>query len=81
MILRKYASPMTAFAQRHQCSKRFAVIDFGWMRIRGRVAWWIRGLAHIYFLIGVRNRLAVAHLFRLGPTGEALPATERPSSD
>ncbi len=40
--------------------KRYAVIDFGWVRIRGYVAWWIWGLAHIYFLIGMRNRLAVA---------------------
>ncbi len=40
--------------------KRAAVIDFGWLKVRGYLAWWIWGLAHIYFLIGVRNRLAVA---------------------
>jgi NADH dehydrogenase len=40
--------------------KRSAVIDFGWLTLRGHTAWWIWGLAHIYFLIGVRNRLAVA---------------------
>jgi NADH dehydrogenase len=40
--------------------KRSAIIDFGWIRIRGRIAWWIWGFAHIYFLIGVRNRLTVA---------------------
>ena len=40
--------------------KRAAVIDFGWIKLRGRLAWWIWGFAHIYFLIGVRNRLAVA---------------------
>ena len=40
--------------------KRSAVIDFGWLKLRGRIAWWIWGLAHIYFLIGLRNRLAVA---------------------
>lgn len=40
--------------------KRAAVIDFGWIRLRGRLAWWIWGLAHIYFLIGLRNRLTVA---------------------
>lgn len=40
--------------------KRAAVIDFGWLKLRGYVAWWVWGLAHIYFLIGVRNRLAVA---------------------
>ncbi|MEP6886172.1 MAG: NAD(P)/FAD-dependent oxidoreductase [Gammaproteobacteria bacterium] len=40
--------------------KRAAVIDFGWVKMRGRLAWWVWGLAHIYFLIGLRNRLAVA---------------------
>jgi NADH dehydrogenase len=40
--------------------KRSAVIDFGWIKIRGWIAWWLWGLAHIYFLIGLRNRLAVA---------------------
>jgi NADH dehydrogenase len=40
--------------------KRSAVIDFGRIKVRGWLAWWIWGLAHIYFLIGVRNRLAVA---------------------
>lgn len=40
--------------------KRAAVIDFGWMKLRGRIAWWTWGLAHIYFLIGLRNRLSVA---------------------
>jgi NADH:quinone reductase (non-electrogenic) len=40
--------------------KRLAVIDFGWIRLRGALAWWVWGLAHIYFLIGVRNRLSVA---------------------
>jgi len=40
--------------------RRAAVIDFGWIKVRGGLAWWLWGLAHIYFLIGVRNRLAVA---------------------
>jgi NADH dehydrogenase len=40
--------------------KRLAVIDFGGFKLRGAIAWWIWGLAHIYFLIGLRNRLAVA---------------------
>ena len=40
--------------------KRRAVIDFGWIKLRGAIAWWLWGLAHIYFLIGVRNRLSVA---------------------
>jgi NADH dehydrogenase len=40
--------------------KRAAVIDFGTIKLHGWLAWWIWGLAHIYFLIGMRNRLAVA---------------------
>lgn len=40
--------------------KRAAIIDFGWVKLKGRLAWWVWGLAHIYFLIGLRNRLAVA---------------------
>ena len=37
-----------------------AVIDFGWLRLKGWIAWWIWGIAHVYFLIGMRNRLLVA---------------------
>ncbi len=40
--------------------KRAAVTDFGWIKLKGYMAWWLWGLAHIYFLIGLRNRLAVA---------------------
>lgn len=40
--------------------KRAAVTDFGWIKLKGYFAWWLWGLAHIYFLIGLRNRLAVA---------------------
>ena len=40
--------------------RRSAVIDFGWCKLKGWVAWWAWGLVHIYFLIGLRNRLAVA---------------------
>jgi NADH dehydrogenase len=40
--------------------KQRAVIDFGWIKLRGAIAWWLWGFAHIYFLIGVRNRLSVA---------------------
>jgi NADH:quinone reductase (non-electrogenic) len=40
--------------------RKFAVVDLGWIRLSGRIAWFVWGLAHIYFLIGFRNRLAVA---------------------
>jgi NADH:ubiquinone reductase (H+-translocating) len=58
-------SPAGAFHYRHSGSlatigKRAAIIDFGWIKLRGRLAWWTWGLAHIYFLIGIRHRLSVA---------------------
>jgi NADH dehydrogenase len=54
-----------AFVYKHQGSlaqigKSRAVIDFGWIKLRGWLAWWIWGIAHIYFLIGLRTRLSVA---------------------
>jgi NADH dehydrogenase len=39
--------------------KRAAVVDFGWVKLTGRLAWWLWGFAHIYFLIGLRHRLTV----------------------
>ena len=53
------------FRYRHQGSlatigKSAAIIDFGWIKLRGWLAWWVWGLAHIYFLIGTRWRIAVA---------------------
>jgi len=40
--------------------RREAVADFGWLRLTGRIGWLLWSAAHIYFLIGFRNRLAVA---------------------
>ncbi len=37
-----------------------AIIDFGRIKLKGWIAWWIWGIAHIYFLIGTRSRFAVA---------------------
>ncbi len=36
-----------------------AIADLGWTRLRGRVAWLLWGVAHLYFLSGLRNRLSV----------------------
>ncbi len=36
-----------------------AIIDFGAIKLKGTLAWWLWGGAHIYFLIGARSRLAV----------------------
>ena len=53
------------FRYRHQGSlatigKRSAIIDFGRFKMKGTLAWWIWGIADIYFLIGTRSRFAVA---------------------
>jgi NADH dehydrogenase len=40
--------------------KRSAVLDFGWTKLTGGLAWWVWGIAHIYFLVDVKNRIFVA---------------------
>ncbi len=57
--------PLGDFRYRHQGSlatigRRAAIIDFGRFKLKGALAWWIWGIAHIYFLIGTRSRFAVA---------------------
>ena len=53
------------FAYRHEgdlatIGKWAAVFDRGRLHFTGWLAWWLWGVAHIFFLIGLRNRLAVA---------------------
>jgi NADH dehydrogenase len=40
--------------------RKKAVVQFRRIRLSGYLAWWLWSLAHIYFLIGFRNRLVVA---------------------
>jgi NADH dehydrogenase len=40
--------------------RRAAIIEFAGLQLKGWLAWWIWGIAHIYFLISLRNRLIVA---------------------
>lgn len=40
--------------------RKAAVIAFRRLRLKGWLAWWLWGIAHIYFLISLRNRLIVA---------------------
>jgi NADH dehydrogenase len=40
--------------------RRAAVADFGWLRMSGFPAWLLWSMAHIFFLIGFRNRIIVA---------------------
>ncbi|HET6520109.1 MAG TPA: NAD(P)/FAD-dependent oxidoreductase [Geminicoccaceae bacterium] len=36
-----------------------AVADFGWLRLKGVVAWLLWGFVHVFFLIDFRNRMRV----------------------
>tara|TARA_R110000868_G_scaffold124422_1_gene328977 strand:- start:528 stop:1799 length:1272 start_codon:yes stop_codon:yes gene_type:complete len=61
MISGKATKP---FRYRHQgnlatIGRKSAVIDFGKLEVRGFIAWLLWGAAHVYFLIGFRNRLMV----------------------
>jgi NADH dehydrogenase/putative oxidoreductase len=52
-----------AFAYRHLGSlatigRKAAVADFGFIKLWGAPAWWLWGLVHVGFLVGVRNRVA-----------------------
>ena len=54
----------TPFRYRHQgllatIGRHAAVVDLGRVRLSGLTAWWFWLLAHVYFLIGFRNRLVV----------------------
>jgi NADH:ubiquinone reductase (H+-translocating) len=60
----KGREPPVPFRYRHMgnlatIGRKSAVVDFGWLRLRGNPAWWLWGAAHIFFLIGFRNRLTV----------------------
>ena len=53
------------FSYRHQgdlatIGRKSAVIDLGGLRVSGWLAWLLWGAAHIFFLIGFRNRVMVA---------------------
>ena len=39
--------------------RKAAVIAYRKLRIKGRLAWWLWGAAHIYFLVSLRNRVIV----------------------
>lgn len=40
--------------------RKAAVADFGFLRLSGWLAWLLWSVAHVYFLIGFRNRVTVA---------------------
>jgi NADH dehydrogenase/putative oxidoreductase len=52
------------FAYRHLGSlatigRKAAVVDFGFLRLSGALAWWFWGAVHVGFLVDVRSRLSV----------------------
>ncbi|KKB09064.1 NAD(P)/FAD-dependent oxidoreductase [Devosia chinhatensis] len=57
------ATPLT-FRYRHAgdlatIGRSSAVIDFGRIKLKGWLAWWIWGFAHIYFLVETRTRIFI----------------------
>jgi NADH:ubiquinone reductase (H+-translocating) len=55
------ASPFTYrdFGSLATIGRKAAVVDFGRFHLTGFLAWLVWSLAHIWFLIGFRNRLVV----------------------
>jgi NADH dehydrogenase FAD-containing subunit len=56
--------PAPSFRYRHYgnlatIGRSHAVIDFGWWRARGLLAWLLWSTIHVYFLVGFRNRFSV----------------------
>ena len=52
-----------AFKYRHLGSlatigRKAAVVDFGVVKLWGAPAWWLWGIVHVGFLVGLRNRVA-----------------------
>jgi len=55
--------PPSAFRYRHLGSlatigRKAAVVDFGVIRLWGSPAWWLWGVVHVSFLVGLRNRIS-----------------------
>jgi len=56
--------PPERFVYRHLGSlatigRKAAVVDFGFLKLRGATAWWFWGAVHVALLVGVRNRASV----------------------
>ena len=61
------------------------VVHVGRLRLRGRLAWWVWGIAHIFFLIGTRSRVIVAWnwlwIYLVGQHSARLITQGSPSDD
>jgi NADH:quinone reductase (non-electrogenic) len=58
-------TPLSPFRFRNRgntaiVGRNAAVFDFGWLHLKGRVAWVLWAIVHIYLLVGFENRLRVA---------------------
>jgi len=67
LIARHVAGKSTGapFRYRNYCNlatigRHAAVADFGWIKLTGGIAWWLWGIAHVFFLIDFRNRISVS---------------------
>lgn len=61
----RHKPPPDLFRYRHRgnfatIGKGAGVVHIGRLHLRGRLAWWFWGIAHIFFLIGTRSRATVA---------------------
>ena len=57
-------APPPAFVYRDRgllatIGRKAAVISYRRLRLRGWIAWWLWGAAHVYFLVSLRNRVIV----------------------
>jgi NADH dehydrogenase len=83
--------PSAPFRYRHQgdlatIGRSAAIVDFGRVKLKGAPAWWVWGIAHIYFLIGGRSRVAVAlswlwHYLRRRPSAQLITRWTRDGGD
>ena len=60
-----HRAPLAPFRYRNYgnlatVGRKSAIVEFGRVRLYGFIAWLLWSVAHIYFLIGFRNRLSVA---------------------
>ena len=58
------SAPPPAFVYRDRgllatIGRKAAVISYRGLRLRGWIAWWLWGAAHVYFLVSLRNRVIV----------------------
>ncbi len=67
LIARRIAGKQAsqAFRYRHAghlatIGRKSAVIEFPGWKLKGRLAWWICGIAHIYFLVGLPSPLMIS---------------------